>query len=311
MLNNQNTNRMDIIGFGALNLDRLCIVERIAREGEHIAIQDIRESPGGSAANTIVGLARLGFSTGFIGAIGNDNEGKILLGDFKNSGVDTGGISILNGRTGIIIGFIDAHGERTLYPYPGVNSILDGANIDIEYAKNTEFLHLTSFVNETQFELQKKLIHELPRVKISFSPGILYVRRGLEALMPIIKRSFVIFLNETEIREITGQDYEKGSRLLIEKGARIVAVTLGKEGCFVMDKEDSHHIPAYPTKVVDTTGAGDAFATGFLYVLLKGGSILDAGKNGNRIASLCIQRIGAREGLPYKDDLEEILLNIL
>lgn len=298
---------MDVIGFGALNLDRLYRVERIAREGEHIAIQDMNEFPGGSAANTIAGLARLDLKTGFIGAVGNDNEGRILLEDFERCGVNVEGISILNGKTGIIIGFIDKNGERTLYPYPGVNDMISEDNVDIEYARNTEFIHLTSFVNEKQFELQKKLIQKLQEVRVSFGPGILYARRGLEALMPIIKKSYVIFLNAVEIKEITGMEYREGSRLLVEKGARIVAVTLGEEGCFVIDKEGSYHISGYLTKVIDTTGAGDAFATGFLYVLLKGGSIVEAGKNGNRIASLCIQKIGAREGLPYKKDLEEIL----
>jgi ribokinase len=291
---------MDIIGFGALNLDMLYMVDRIAREGEHVAIRDMREFPGGSAANTIAGLARLGFSAGFIGAVGNDNAGKILMGDFRDCGVDTGGISIINGKTGIIVGFVDANGERTLYPYSGVNDILGEENIDQKYAKNTRFLHLSSFVNEKQFELQKELVQKLPGVNVSFSPGILYARKGLEALIPLIKRSDVIFLNETEIGEITNIDYREGAELLIENGAGIVAVTLGKDGCFVMDKENSHDIPAHPsTRVVDTTGAGDAFAAGFLSVLLGGGSISDAGREGNRIASLCIQKIGARDGLPY------------
>jgi ribokinase len=298
---------MDVIGFGALNLDRLYRVERIAREGEHIAIKDMKESPGGSAANTIAGLARLGFNTGFIGAVGDDNEGVTLIEDFRACSVDTRGISILDGRTGVIIGFIDDDGERTLYPYPGVNSVLGEADLDMDYVRNTGFLHLTSFVDEKQFKLQKKLIQKLPDVKISFGPGILYARKGLKALLPVLKKSFVVFLNEVEVKEITGFGYGEGSGLLIEKGAGIVAVTLGKEGCFVRDEGDSHLIPAYSAPVLDSTGAGDAFATGFLYTLLRGGSILDAGREGNRIASLCIQEIGAREGLPYKKNLEGVL----
>jgi len=285
---------MDVIGFGALNLDRLYTVERIAREGEHVAIEGVCECPGGSAANTIAALAGLGLATGFLGAVGRDAEGQFLLDDFTRRGVDTKGITVVSGRTGIIVGFIDRKGERTLYPYPGANSMLDEKDIDFDYVKDVNFLHITSFVGEKQFMLQKKLVRELEDTKISFSPGDLYTKKGLRALMPIIKKSAVIFLNEAEIEELTGKTYAEGARMLIGKGAGIVAVTLGARGCFVSDGKDAYKVPAYKVKVVDTTGAGDAFAAGFLHALIRGGSILDAGRSGNHLASLCIQKVGAR-----------------
>ncbi|RLI90963.1 MAG: sugar kinase [Candidatus Altiarchaeales archaeon] len=295
---------MDVIGFGALNLDRLYRVERLAREGEHVEILKFEEFPGGSAANTIAGLARLGLDTGFIGAIGNDSEGKILLDDFRNYGVNTDGISILEGRTGIVIGFVDSRGERTLYPYPGVNNRLEFKNELVEYSKNARYLHLSSFVNDRQLEVQKRLVALLPeRVKISFSPGILYSRRGLSALLPIIERSSVVFLNASEIRAITGRDYKKGSHLLIEKGAKMIAITLGDRGCYLRDTEGEYRVRAESVEVVDTTGAGDAFSAGFLYGLISGRDIVESGRLGNRVAALCIQRFGARAGLPTKGEV--------
>ena len=123
--------KLDVAGFGALNLDRLYRVKRIAKKGEHMPILDATDSPGGSAANTVAGLARLGARCGFIGAVGDDAEGKIMLDDFKRYEVDTNGITVLkDAKTGIIIGFVDSKGERTLYPYPGANSLLEREDID-------------------------------------------------------------------------------------------------------------------------------------------------------------------------------------
>ncbi len=297
--------KMDVVGFGALNLDRLYRVERLAGEGEHSQILDFKEFPGGSAANTIAGLARLGLKTGFIGAVGEDREGQMLLDDFKGCGVDTGRISILDGRTGIIIGFVDSKGERTLYPYPGANSRLGFNGEYLEYSKKAEYLHLSSFVGDRQLKVQKKLVGLLPeRVKVSFSPGILYSRRGLSVLSPIIKRSSVVFLNESEVRVITGEDYPEGSHLLIEEGAGMVAVTLGDRGCYLRDANRDYRVPAGKVNVVDTTGAGDAFSAGFLYGLISGKDIVESGRLGNKVAALCIRKFGARTGLPTKKQLE-------
>jgi ribokinase len=298
---------MDVIGFGALNLDRLYRVERLAREGEHVRIIEFEEFPGGSAANTIAGLGRLGLKTGFVGAVGNDPEGRVLLDDFEKSGVDTGGISILNDRTGTVIGFVDSKGERTLYPYPGANGKIGFRDELLDYSRNSRFLHLSSFVDEKQFKIQKKLVAILPEnVKISFSPGILYSRKGLPALLPIIRKSSVVFMNATEIREVTGKGYKEGSRLLIDNGAERVAVTLGDKGCYLRDRRGEYRAGAKKARVVDTTGAGDAFSSGFLYGLLAGKDIVGSGRLGNIAASLCIQKLGARTGLPTRERMESM-----
>ncbi len=303
----RNWDKMDAIGFGALNFDKLYSVDRIAREGEQIPINEVREASGGSAANTIAGLARLGLKTGFVGAIGKDPEGDKILQDFGAEGVNIKGIVRIKGRTGIVIGFVDNKGERTLYPYPGVNSEINIDDINFNYIRNTKILHLSSFVGRRQFEIQKKLVEKLPKdVKVSFSPGI-YAEKELEDLLPVIKKSYVVFLNRNEIENITNNNYKKGSRELIEKGAGIIAVTLGKKGCYVQNKKNSYEIPAYKTKVVDTTGAGDAFAAGFLYGILSGKNLQDSGRFGNYLASCCIRKFGARDGLPYRNEIEKFI----
>jgi ribokinase len=238
----------------------------------------------------------MGARTGFAGAVGNDAEGRFLLDEFRKCMVDTSGVAVLEGRTGIIIGFVDDAGERTLYPYPGANSLLSEKDVDTDYLESARMLHVTSFVGEKQFALQKKIAGSLSDTLLSFSPGDLYVKKGLAALMPFIRNSKVVFLNETEALSLTGEKYERAAETLLEAGAETIAVTLGNKGCYVTDGRTGRLIPARKVKAVDTTGAGDAFAAGFIFRLLEGASIIEAGRNGNRVAEGCVRSIGARTG---------------
>ena len=303
--------RFDVICFGALNMDKLYRVNRIAREEEESFIIDFKEKPGGSAANTAVGLARLGIKTGFIGKVAEDREGKLLLKDFEDEEVDTKGIVVSKrGRSGVVMGYVDKKGDRALYVDPGVNDSLEFEEIDSEYAESTDILHLTSFVADTPFRAQIELLKRLSDVKISFDPGELYARRGLASLKPIIERSFVMFPNENEVKLLTGKSYERGSEILLDEGASIVVVTLGSRGCYVTDGRETRLVEPCEVEVVDTTGAGDAFCAGFLYGLTKNKDLYECGKLGDFVASRCLQKVGAREGLPRLSTLESSFPNI-
>lgn len=296
--------KFDCVCFGALNVDKLYRVNRIAREDEHSFITDFVEAPGGSAANTAVGLARLGLRVGYIGKVAEDDEGKFLLSDFKKENVDIKGVALSKiGISGVVFGFIDEDASRALYVAPGVNDSLGFEEINLEYARNTEFLHFTSFVGEKPLMAQKKLLKAAFNVKISFDPGELYARRGLAALKPFLEKCYVVSPNENELKLLTGKKYREGSKVLLKEGASIVAVKLGSRGCYVTDGRESHLIEPYEVKVVDTTGAGDAFCAGFLYGLIKGNGLYECGRLGNFVASRCITKIGAREGLPKLSDL--------
>lgn len=298
---------LDVVCFGALNMDKLYRVNRIAREEEESVIRSFKESPGGSAANTAVGLARLGIKTGYIGKVSNDREGKLLLDNFKTEGVDTRGVIVSKeDRSGVVIGFVDGKGERALYVDPGVNDTIELKEINLEYAGSAKILHLTSFAGEKPFKAQKTLVETLSNIKVSLDPGELYARKGLATLKPVIKRSFVMFLNENEIKLLTGENYKEGSKTLVNEGISIVAAKLGKRGCYVTDGKETHLIEPYKVKVVDTTGAGDAFCAGFLYGLIKNKDLHECGRLGNFVASRCIREAGAREGLPKLSDLEEM-----
>jgi ribokinase len=296
----------DVVGFGALNVDKLFKVNRIAGAEEESIILTHSETCGGSAANTIVGLARLGCKVGFVGKIAGDREGALLLEDFQKEGVDTAGvIRVGQGESGQVIGFVDERGDRALYIDSGVNDTVALEEIEADYVSQARFLHLTSFVGAKSFQAQKRLLKTLPEnVKVSFDPGALYARKGFAELEPIIKRSYVLMPNSKELSIITGEaDYCKAADILIGNGVRVVAVKLGADGCYVTDGRERLRIKTSKVKAVDTTGAGDAFCAGFLYGLLNDKNLYDCGRLGNFVASRCVMRMGAREGLPYVKDL--------
>ena len=299
-------NRFDVVGFGALNVDKLFKVNMIAAKEEESFITGFAETSGGSAANTVVGLARLGCKVGFVGKVAEDREGKILLEEFRKESVDTKGVAVAKqGRSGTVMGFVDENGERALYIDSGVNDQVEFNEKNRKYVSQTMFLHLTSFVGEESFQTQKRIVETIPEdVMVSFDPGALYARKGLAALESIVKRTSVLMPNAGELELLTGMaDYRRGAEAMLKKGVKVVAVKLGSRGCYVTDGRQSHNVEAFKASVVDTTGAGDAFCAGFLYGLIKHKSLEECGRIGNFVASRCTTKMGARIGLPTLKDL--------
>jgi ribokinase len=302
--------KLDFVGFGALNVDKLFKVNRIAGAEEESFVTDYAEACGGSAANTIVGLARLRSKVGFIGKVASDRDGELLLEDFRKESVNTDGIiKVKNGRSGAVMGLVDENGQRALYVDPGVNDLIEFEEINKEHVSNSDFLHLSSFVGEKSFQAQKKLLEILPEnVKVSLDTGELHARKGLKALASILRRTFVFLPNARELEILTGEtDYKKAAETMLKKGVKIIAVKLGNEGCYVTNGNEAHRIEAVKVKVVDTTGAGDAFNAGFLHGILHDKSLPECGKIGNFAASRCIMKMGARAGLPRLEELERFL----
>ena len=304
---------IEVIGLGALNVDHIYQVERILEDGEAVVLE-AKLSPGGSAANTIYGLAKLGMKTGFSGVIGDDDDGKILLRDFKQAGVDTSQIRVKSkAKTGSVLCLSDKLGRRSLYVLPGANNLLTIDNLDLSYINQTKILHLSSFADEKQFLVILKLVDKLvSSVKLSFAPGALYTTKGLKTLAPILKRTHLLFLNQGEIRQLTGEDIPSGAKSCLRQGCQNVVVTLGKGSKirkatavgYIRDSENEYVIkPRDIGAGMDTTGAGDAFAAGFLYGLLKKKSLEECGRLGNIVAQFCITKTGARAGLPTQDEL--------
>jgi ribokinase len=314
---------IEVVGLGALNIDHLYQVERILEDGE-VVVNWAETFAGGSAANTIHGLAKLGVNTGFIGVVGDDTEGKVSIQDLQKVGVDTSQIRRKSGaRTGLVLCLSDRQGKRSLYVTPGANNLITVDDFGLTYVNRARMIHISSLTDDRQFQVLRELMGKLDSsIKVSFAPGALYAAKGLKALTPILVRTHVLFINQNELRQLTGEDIIVGTEICLKHGCHMVAVTLGKgvrlelgEGVshkivtavsHIRDADNEYAIEATnqrTTSEVDTTGAGDAFAAGFLYGLLKGKGLEECGHLGDIVAQFSITRAGARDGSPSLAEL--------
>lgn len=318
---------LDVIGFGALNLDLIFRVpEQTAnrlrfRPGEeYVGTEEeaetllsllrkegklIHKSGGGSAANTIVALTRLGYCTGYVGRVGEDPEGDLLLQSLQK--VDLRGI-IRGGQSGVCITLLlGDSSDRSLVVFPNTNDVLTFDQINMDYINNCHFLHLTSFAGEKPFETQKRALAELrPEVKVSFDPGMLYAKRGIEALRPLLERTLIFFPSKQEVEVLTGKGWEEGSRELLGYGPQIVVCSLGAKGVHIFTEDHDFHMPAADVQVVDTTGAGDVLVAGFLSGLLDGKSLRECAAFAVRIASQSTTGLGRQSYPPVENARQNI-----
>ena len=312
---------IEVVGLGALNIDHMYRVERILDDGEAV-VNEAKSFPGGSAANTIYGLAKLGVNTGYTGVVGGDEGGKILLQDFQKVGVDTTQIRVKpEAKTGSVLCLSDRLGRRSLYVVPGANNQLTIDDLDLTYMNQAKWLHLSSFADERQFKVLLELIDRLASsVKLSFAPGVLHAIKELAILSPILNRTHLLFVNQREIRHLTGEDVITGAESCLKQGCHMVVVTLGKgmrlelgrrtvtAVAYIRDAENEYAIEPSRQDIiseVDATGAGDAFAAGFLYGLLKGKGLNQCGCLGDIVARFSLTKLGARDGFPTLTQLAQ------
>ena len=305
-------NSIQVVGVGALNIDHIYKVARILDDGEAV-VEAAEVFPGGSAANTIYGLGKLGVNAGFGGAVGDDDEGTILLRDFEGVGVDTGRIKVKSkAGTGSVICLSDGRDKRSLYVLPGANNLLTTKDIDLSYINRARILHLSSFASDKQFKMSLELVDKLDdSVRLSFAPGALYAAKGFQALAPILRRTYMLFINQDELKQLTGEGVIGGAAKCLQAGCRGVAVTLGKgariknttASGYIRDARNEYIIKAGAGGGKDATGAGDAFAAGFLYGVVNDKDLEECGRLGDITAKFCISKIGAREGLPSLKEL--------
>jgi ribokinase len=303
--------KLDVTGFGALNVDKLYNVNKIAGEDEETFITDFSQFCGGSAANTIIGLSRLGINTGFLGKVSKDSDGMILLKNLQNEGVDTKGIIISDdGRSGNVIGFVDKEGQRALYVDPGVNDLINPDEIELDYFETSKIVHITSFVGES-FKAQEYILNEISDdITVSLDPGRIYAERGMSFLKNILNRTDIILINEEELKHLTVNKHKtckEGAKDLVEQGIEIVVVKRGDKGSYITNGSEEYFIKPFNVNCIDTTGAGDAFNAGFIYGFLNGNDIEKSGQIGNLVASFCIQEPGAINGLPILNELIKYL----
>ncbi len=252
---------------------------------------------GGMAANTAYALACLGIPVALVGRVGDDAEGEFLRENL--AGVDLAHV-ITQGESGRAYILADPEGERTILVAPNTNDELSEGDIPWETLETADFLHLTAFVGDGPLALQGSIASRVPEaVRLSLDPGELYARRGWPAIEHILDHTETLLVTEIEWRMLGGEPVVHPAWappvVLIKRGAR---------GARLLTPLRHLDFPVeLAGDVVDTLGAGDVFAAGYLAGRLHGMHLNLCVRLGNRAAAVSLRGAG-RESYPDKTFLE-------
>jgi sugar/nucleoside kinase (ribokinase family) len=250
--------------------------------------------PGGSVANTLRGLAMLGKKTAFLTNLGNHCYSEQFAQDLQHLGIEKLGNQILHEDLFRSLCFITPDAERTFLVHIPESQRQTPDLCDTDF-QNAHWLHLDiwGLLNGWDYKpiMEKALKHNL-RASISLaSPS--FLTENKEKILDLLSQFQIVFCNEDEMFALTGLKGEAGCQKLQEI-CPIAVVTLGKNGALVGSKNQISFAPPFPVDAVDTTGAGDLFASGFLYAYFQEAPLPICAKIGNRIASSIVQVVGAR-----------------
>jgi sugar/nucleoside kinase (ribokinase family) len=265
-------------------------------------------SSGGSAANTLHGLAMLGADTGFIGSIGNDVTGDFFENDMKKAGVNTTLIR-RNLATGTALALITSDSERTFATHLGAAVELTAKDLNPVMFDDYDILYLEGYlISDFQFtETACRLAKDKGLTVALDLASYNIVETYLESYKIIINSYVdILFANENESKQLTGEDPEKALPLLADM-ADIVILKTGASGSWVKSKDELVRINAFPANCIDTTGAGDLYASGFLFGYANNLNLESCGMIGSFLAGKVIEIVGARiENEKFAEILKEI-----
>lgn len=251
------------------------------------------EAPGGSVCNTMRALANLGADSGYIGKIGSDHTGSFYEDAVKKANV-TPFFVHTNGISGCSTVLISPDGERTMATFLGPAETLEDAEISDETLKSYDLIYVEGYLisNEKLFLPILKRAKHLG-LKVALDLSNFNIVNGYKDLLQEVIPNYVdiLFSNETEAEAYTGLEAEKAIREIVREVA-ISVVTIGKEGALAGSGSDFIRVPAMGGKPVDTTGAGDNFAAGFLYGQSIGASLEQSARIGSVLAGHVIEVIG-------------------
>jgi sugar/nucleoside kinase (ribokinase family) len=320
--------RYDVLGIGNAIVDVIARTEEdfLLKQGMHKGAMALIDEPraqaiykamgpavemsGGSAANTIVGVASLGGRAAFIGKIKNDELGQAYAHDIRAAGVAFATPPASHGAsTGRCYVLVTPDGERTMNTYLGAAQDLHPADIDADMVASSAILYLEGYLWDPKdakdaFLKAAQIAHEAERaVALTLSDAFCVDRyRGEFLHLMRSKTVDLVFANEAELHSLyETSDFDTALKALRADVAAAV-VTRSEKGCVVISPEGTEAVPAFPVeRVVDTTGAGDLFAAGFLSGLARGADDRTCGRLGALAAAEIIQHLGARPETSLKD----------
>jgi sugar/nucleoside kinase (ribokinase family) len=276
---------------------QLVDADRMARIQEKSKGLKKEMASGGSAANTIHGLAKLGMETAFIGSVGRDETGKIFEEDLKNSGI-TPRLFYSDTASGISNVMISPDGERTLGTFLGAALDLAPEMLSKSHFEGYDILHVEGYLvqNHELLETILKLAREAG-LQISLDlASYNVVEDNLDFLHDMVKNYVdIVFANEEEAKAFSGKEPEEALNDIATL-TDIAVVKIGSKGSMVKQGDEITHVPPIKAHAVDTTGAGDLYASGFLYGLANHLNFEKAGYIGSLLSGTVIEVVGAKFG---------------
>lgn len=281
---------------------QLCI-----RYADKILADDLQTKTAYNAMNNAVGSARLNLKTGYYGVVGGDMGGQRILQVLKEEGIGTSHVYVEKKKktnASVVINFrgertILVHHEKFTYRWPRFTP--------------TKWFYVTSMgVGFIPFYKRIAKQAKQKNIKIGFNPGTYQLKAGVKKLAPLLQASTVLFLNKEEARLLTGISEERDIKELLygmrKLGPAVAVLTDGDRGSYASDGKNFFRCGLYPAKVVERTGAGDAFATAFVAALIHDESIDQALRWGSCNAAGVIQKIGPQDGLLTLKEIKKALV---
>ncbi len=290
---------------GSINMDFILNMEKVPEIGENVLGTDYGYANGGKGANQATALAKLGANVKMIGKVAEDTNGAKLLENLKNSNIDISGIATDGSKTGLAAIIIDGDGRNRIVVYEGANAEIDPKRAVSDISTDTELLLL-------QFETNEEVV--ISCVNHAVKNGITTVidcGPAKNFCLEKMQGATILSPNESETKALTGfypdneENILKASKILKERSeAKFIVLKLGERGCSLWDGKELTYYPAYKSKVVDTTAAGDCFTAALALEYIKTGDIKRACDMGNKAGSIAVSKMGAQSSMPT---IEEIL----
>ena len=295
---------------GSIVLDMLVRPVDEVRWGGTTWVDSIEPHLGGNGANTSYTVGILGTPSRLVGMVGSDQFGEYALRKLGEAGVDTRWVGRSTASTSTTVGLVKSSGERAFLHQLGSSTELLGEPLAFVPAliEGMAYYHLGS-----PFALPLHRPHLAETLRRARSVGLVtsldtqWDSRGewMKVLAPALPFVDILFMNEDEARVLTGvSDPSESARVMRELGAKCVVAKLSREGCAVFADGVEFHAPAFSVPVVDTTGAGDCFAGGYLSAMAGGASHREAAGFANAVGALAIGKLGAVEGLLPRAETE-------
>lgn len=308
---------MDVISIG-----EALVIFSPEKPGTLKFVDNFSKSVGGAEANVLIALSRLGFKTGFISTLGNDAFGDYINYSLKAEGIDVSQVKFDNHLpTGLLFKELFHNPNPNVYYYRNSAAITKITNsaLNPEYIKSSKIMHITGILpalSDNCYDVTFKALQVAREnnIIVSFDPNLRMKlwhdkEKARETMLEIIKYSSIIFPGLDEAEFILGtNNIDEICNKFHEFGAKIVVIKLGKDGCLVSDGKNKIKVDGYqPHRIIDTVGAGDGFAAGFLAGILQKKSLKESGKMANAIGAMALMVASDSGGYPNETQLAEFM----